>query len=329
MNIAVVSDIHYAGPSECLRRGYPLAHLTNRWERWSIAIYRRYIWQRDPFAHNHLLDEFIDRCRDADFVVANGDYSCDSGAIGVADDAACESAHQCLHKLRSAFTERFEATYGDHELGKRILGGEKGGLRLASYIRCQKELNLKPFWQREFGNYVFIGITSTLVALPVYIAETLPNEQSHWEELRARHLDQIRKAFASLHPDQRVLLFCHDPTALPFLARDEIIGPRVAQIERTIIGHLHSSVILFKSRLLAGMPIITFMGHTPKRLSAALNEARYWKRFKLLLCPSLSGIELLRDGGYYTASLDPNGSTPAQFRLHRTARSRKGIGTQP
>ena len=329
MKIAVVSDIHYAGPSECLRRGYHLAHLTNRWERWSIAMYRRYIWQRDPFAHNHLLDEFIDRCRDADFVVANGDYSCDSAAIGVADDAACESAHQCLHKLRSAFAERVEATYGDHELGKRTLGGEKGGLRLASFIRCQKELNLKPFWEREFGKYVFIGITSTLVALPVYIAETLPNEQSHWEELRAHHLDQIRKAFASLDPNQRVLLFCHDPTALPFLARDEVIGLRVAQIERTIIGHLHSRAILFKSRFLAGMPIITFMGHTPKRMSAALNQARYWKRFKLLLCPSLSGIELLRDGGYYTATLDPNGASPAQFRLHRTRRIRKGVGTQP
>src|SRR6266498_109539 len=137
MQIAIVSDIHYAGPAECLRRGYPLRHIPDRWQRWCVSLYRHYFWQRDPFAHNHLLDEFIDRCREADFIVANGDYSCDSAAIGVADDAACESARECLDKLRSAFAERFEATCGDHELGKRALGGEKGGLRLASFKRCQ------------------------------------------------------------------------------------------------------------------------------------------------------------------------------------------------
>jgi hypothetical protein len=317
MQLAVVSDIHYAGPSECRRVGYPMAHINSRWQRLSVAVYRRYIWQRDPFAHNHLLDEFIKRCRDADYVVANGDYSCDSAAIGVADDAACESARQCLGKLRSAFGGRFEAIFGDHELGKRALGGDKGGLRLASFIRCGKELELKPFWQREFGNYRLIGMTSTLAAYPVYRSETLPHERPDWEQLGAQHLDQIRKAFASLRSNERVLLFCHDPTALPFLARDGIIGPKVGQIERTIIGHLHSGLILFKSRLLAGMPIIRFMGHTTKRLSSALNEARYWKPFKVLLCPSLSGIELLRDGGFYRATIDPEGRAPAKFQLHR------------
>src|SRR5678815_3908769 len=157
MKLAIVSDIHYAGPSECLRRGYPLSHISNRWQRWSVALYRRYFWQRDPFAHNHLLDDFIRRCQDADIVVANGDYSCDSAAIGVADDGAFESARECLEKLRAAFGERFEGVYGDHEIGKRALGGEKGGLRLASFIRCQKQLGLKPFWRREIGNYVLLG----------------------------------------------------------------------------------------------------------------------------------------------------------------------------
>src|SRR6266404_6109965 len=198
MRLAIVSDIHYAGPAECSRHGYPLSHITNRWQRWSVAMYRRYFWQRDPFAHNHLLDEFIERARGADLVVANGDYSCDSAAIGVVDDAACESARECLQKLRTAFDGRFEATCGDHEIGKRALGGDKGGLRLASFARCQRELELKPFWRRELGNYVLLGITSTLVAYPVYMGETLADERRDWDELRNQHLNEIREAFASL-----------------------------------------------------------------------------------------------------------------------------------
>src|SRR4030095_16959175 len=154
MVLAIVSDIHYAGPAECVRAGYPVNHIANRWQRWSVALYRHYFWQRDPFAHNHLLDEFIERSRDADLVVANGDYSCDSAGIGVSDDAACESARECLDKLQRVFGARFEATLGGHEIGKRALGGHKGGLRLESFLRSQKELNLKPFWRREFGRYL-------------------------------------------------------------------------------------------------------------------------------------------------------------------------------
>src|SRR5207253_7886503 len=116
---------------------------------------------------------------------------------------------------------------------------------------------------------------------------------------------------------QRILLFCHDPTALPFLWHEAPVRGKLPQIERTIIGHLHSRLILFKSRLLAGMPVINFLGHTPHRLSSALREARYWKPFKVLLCPSLSGIELLKDGGFYTAEIDPEGHEPAGFRFHR------------
>ena len=95
---------------------------------------------------------------------------------------------------------------------------------------------------------------------------------------------------------------------------------KLPQVERTIIGHLHSKLIYFKSRMLAGMPVINFLGHTPTRLSSALREARYWKSFKVLLCPSLSGIELLKDGGFYTAELDLEARQPATFHFHRLRR---------
>ncbi len=127
---------------------------------------------------------------------------------------------------------------------------------------------------------------------------------------------RLRAAFAALEPRQRVLLFCHDPTALPFLWRDELVRSELPQIEQTIIGHLHSNLIFWKSKLLAGMPVIRFMGHGVRRMSGALNEARHWKPFHVRLCPSLAGIELLKDGGYLTAKLDPDARQPALFQFH-------------
>jgi hypothetical protein len=246
--------------------------------------------------------------------VANGDYSCDSAAIGVADAASCESAAECLSKLHRAFPDRFMATVGDHELGKKTLGGNKGGLRIESYVRSRKTLGLQRFWTREVGPFVLMGITSTLAALPVYESEAFAEEVEQWRILREEHLNEIRAGFEALRPGQRVLLFCHDPTALPFLWRDEIVRKKIGQIERTVIGHLHSRLIFFKSHLLAGMPVIRFLGHTPERLSRALREARHWKPFKVLLCPSLSGIQLLKDGGFYTTRL--NDGKPLQFHWH-------------
>jgi hypothetical protein len=64
------------------------------------------------------------------------------------------------------------------------------------------------------------------------------------------------------------------------------------------------------------MPPITFLGHSALKLSKALNEAKSWRPFKVRLCPSLAGIELLKDGGYLTATLDLAGQTPAKFQFH-------------
>jgi hypothetical protein len=159
------------------------------------------------------------------------------------------------------------------------------------------------------------------VALPVFEAEILPAERPEWERLRTEHLDEIRHAFAALPQGQRILLFCHDPTALPFLWREEAIRTRLPQIEHTIIGHLHTNLILWQSRLLAGMPPIRFLGHSARRMSTALHEARHWRPFHVRLCPALAGIELLKDGGYCTIELDPEASRPARFCVHRIARS--------
>lgn len=314
--IVVVSDIHFAGPGELARKGFEYRSIPNPFQRLLARIYRGLIWQRDPLAHNGQLDKFLAAAGKPDLTVANGDYSVDSGFIGVADDASLQSAHECLGRLRARFETRLLTTIGDHELGKMNLFGGAGGLRLASYRRSLEQLGLQPFWTFSVGRYVLMGITSSLVALPVYEPEILPEEWAEWNRLRDEHLREIREAFAGLEPGQRVVLFVHDPTALPFLGQEEAVQSRFPQLERTIIGHLHSSFILWKGTLLAGMPRIGFLGNTVRRYSAALRRARHWKPFKLLLCPSVTGIQLRKDGGFLRLRLDPEGRVPMDSAVH-------------
>jgi hypothetical protein len=319
--IAIVSDIHYASAAEQARgNDYEFRGLANPFLRLLVRFHRRFFWLRDPLNQNYLLDRFTEQARDCDYAIANGDYSCNSAFVGLSDDAACQSARECLGKLRQTFGERLHANFGDHELGKISFFGGRGGMRLASWRRAVNELQLRPSWQFHVGNYVLLGVVSSLIALPVFEPDCLPEERVEWERAREEHFKEVRAAFAALKSEQRVLLFCHDPTALPFLWEDEAIRARLPQIEQTIIGHLHSKLIWWKSQLLAGMPHITFLGHTAKRLSAALRRGRYWRPFHVRLCPALAGIQLLNDGGFLTAELDAKTQVPAKFRFHALPR---------
>jgi len=316
VNLCILSDIHYASDAEKARIDYCYSSIESPRVRFGVKLYRHFFWQRDPFGHNHLLDKFISAAKDADLVIANGDYACDSAFIGVADDPTLQSAHESLGKLRAHFAGRLHAVIGDHELGKRPLGADVGGMRVESFRRCRTRLDLKPFWTLVVGKYVLIGVTSSLLALPVFENEMLDDEVPEWHTLLAHHFEEIRRAFIDLKSDQRVLLFCHDPSALPYLAELPEVQKKLPQIERTIIGHLHSDLVLFKSRFLCGMPVISFLGHTTHRISRALRQARNWKPFNVALCPSLPGIQLLKDGGYLTINLDPTAKIPAQFQRH-------------
>lgn len=317
IKLGILSDIHYAGPQErALGSDYELRAIRNRLLRAFVRLHRRFVWLHDPLAQNHLLDKFIEESGPLDYAIANGDFACDCASVGVSNDASCESAKECVDKLRHKFGASFLAILGDHDLGKLSFFGGNGGMRLASWHRAQSELGLRPFWRVAAGNYVLIGFTSSLVALPVFEPDIVPAERADWESLRAGHLAEIRQAFSSLQSNQRVLLFCHDPTALPYLWHDEAIRARLDQVEHTIIGHLHSNLILWKSRRLAGMPRIDFLGHSPKRFTSALREARHWRPFKVRLCPALAGIELLKDGGYLTVELDAAARVLAGFRFH-------------
>ena len=316
--LGILSDIHYAAAAAQARGpDFELRVVPNPIARVLARFYLHYIWLREPLCKNHLLDQFMEQADGFDYVIANGDYSCNTPFVGVSDDAACQSVVECIGKLRHRFGARLRVNYGDHELGKLPMFGASGGLRLASWRRARGEVGLDPFWRLEIGRYVLIGFVSSLVALPSCGADMLPDERPEWERLREEHLAEIRRAFDALQPGQRVLLFCHDPTALPYLWREESVRVKLPQVEQTVIGHLHTNLLLWKSRLLAGMPPVRFLGHTVARLSNALNQARYWRPFNVRLCPALAGVELLKDGGCCTLELDPEARQPSRFRFHR------------
>lgn len=317
--LVVLSDVHYASAGE-RERGfdYETRGIPNPLARWALRGFRRFVWLRDPLGHNHLLDQFLEAAGSPDLVVANGDFTCDSAFIGAEDAAACASIAECLGKLRTRFGDRLQPTLGDHELGKKTVVGNQGHMSLTAFERATGELGIPPFWQRELGRWTLIGVCSTLVGLPYFEADARSEDLPRWRALRERHLAQVRAAFAALTSDRRVVLFCHDPTALPFLAQEPAVSARLGQIEQTIIGHLHTSLVLRMSRLLRGLPELKHFGHTARKLSRALREARAWEPFKVRLCPSPAGIELLKDGGFLTAELPEDG--PAQFALQRIRR---------
>ncbi len=315
--VAILSDIHYAGSAEhACGEDYELRIIANPLLRAIACAYRHLVWMRHPLDQGRQLDRFLAEVQPVDYLVGNGDYSCDSGFVGVSDPAAFQSAQECLDKLRAKFGDRARFTFGDHELGKLPLFGGKGGMRLASWHCATRQLGLKPFWKFAIGRYLLIGVSSPLIALPANRPDVLPEEWPEWQRLREAHLAEIRAAFDALQPDQRVLLFCHDPTALPFLGREESVRRRLSQVEQTILGHLHTRLILWKSRLLSGIPPIRFLGHGISRMTSALHEAHHWWPFRVRLCPALSGIELLNDGGYYTVQIDPAAIRPARFTFH-------------
>ena len=314
--LVILSDIHYAGAAEQARGSdYETRAIPYPLRRAAVRFWRHHLWLRDPFAHNHLLDRFLAECPTADRVIANGDYSCDSAFIGVSDAAACASALECLGKLRSQFGDQLLTTVGDHEFGKKSLGAGTGGMPLASLKATRETLNLPTRWRIELGRYVIIGITSSLAAVPALQGDQSPDEQAAWLAEHHRHMAEIRDLLRGIDSSQRIILFCHDPTAIPFLWDDEVIRRFAPQIESTIIGHLHSNLIFRQAKMMSGLPPIRFMGPGISRISQALNRARLWKPFNVQLCPSLAGMQLLKDGGYLTLELDDD--APLKTRLHR------------
>lgn len=317
MKVVVYSDLHYAGAAERSRRGFEARAIGNPLLRGMALAWRHWIWLRDPMAHNHRLDALLAANPSPDLVVANGDFTVDSAFVGVSDEAALASAAEALERLRVAYGSRFLATIGDHELGKQSLFGGAGGLRLESWHRCADALALESVWRRDIGPWSLVGIASTPAALPVFAPEMLPSERSDWEAVGRDVRDQYRAVLDSIGSDRRILLFVHDPSALPFLAREASVVGRLPQVAQTIIGHLHTPSLFRVAQGLAGMPRIGFLGNTARRYSSALREARVWREFRTVLCPSPAGIQLLKDGGWLEIELSPDPASESALLIQR------------
>ncbi len=311
--ILVVTDIHYASNAEKERGDYESRTVSNPLLRLLLKQYRRWFWRRDNFGWNHFLNQFIEKAGEADWIIGNGDYCCDSGFIGVADDPSFLSAQICIQRLRESFGDKFIGIIGDHDLGKKSMFGGFGGMRLASWDRCIHELGLRSFFRLDLGLYILIGMNSTLIGLPEFIPDCPQEEIEKWNQLRIEHLAQIRASLETIRHDQRILLFLHDPSAIPHLAELPWIQGKMDQLDGTIIGHLHSPFILKTSRMLAGMPRIHGLGHTALKMSTALQKAKSWKPFKVQLVPAPGGIEISKKGGFGEIILDSNGEPGMRF----------------
>lgn len=319
MRLLVLSDIHWAGPGEQARAGHETRVVRNPLLRLTAQLWRRWVWLAEPHAHNYRLPAILQQAGTADRVLVNGDFSLDTGFIGVSDSAAFDSSAECLQLLRAHFGNRLLTTIGDHDIGKTSLFGGAGGLRRRSLERCESELGLPRFWMESTRpDWVLIGITSTLAAWPMFASETPPKECAWWQEQHRSHLAQIATAFASVTPDQKIILCCHDPSALAFLYELPEVRARLNQnqVAATIIGHLHSNLVLAAATALAGCPRISRCGVTARRYTTALQRARCWREFRLQLCPSPPGIQLLKDGGWLTLEFETNNSA-CQVVRHR------------
>jgi len=307
--ILVISDIHYASDPE-LARGpdHELDGISSASKRKLLGLIRRHVWIGNPFLSRTLLKQILSQPLECDLVVALGDYGLDPEYMGVADPIVYSNVSECLNLLRSHFGEKFVGLIGDHELGKRNVTGEIGCMNLKSWHISVTDLGLKPFWVLRISPWIFIGITSSLIALPNLMGDVIRTELPEWENLRKKHVDQIRQAFINAPSDHKIILFCHDPTALGFLWEDDIVRARLPNVALTIVGHLHSRAILTQSKILAGIPPLKFLGHTINRYSHALHLAKRWWDFKVNICPAPFGLKLLRDGGYLIVKLpfDPH-----------------------
>ncbi|MDA7915997.1 metallophosphoesterase [Verrucomicrobia bacterium] len=291
MRILILSDIHYACDAEKARGDFRTKGITNPITRFIVGRWSDWLWEGDPFEKNEAFHRFLDRDYNVDLVVANGDYSADSAFIGIADDAAHESAQFVMAKLENKFGDRLISTIGDHELGKISPDGGRGNMAIAGLHRSHALPTVATQWKKQHDNLVIIGVNATLIALPALARDMLPEEVAEWQHHRKEHIDWINSTFDALGSDEQVILFCHDPTALPYLHEMKSVRNRLTQIEHTVIGHLHSQWILTTAGYISGFPIINFLGAGVQRVSHGLNQAKCWKDFNLLFCPALDGIK--------------------------------------
>jgi hypothetical protein len=327
MRIAVISDVHVLGPTE-LARAEESVLLMSRMEDplrrvWRKGLYRvrRRFWNTHPAWRQTAFLRALDKVDefDPEWVIANGDYGGDYGGVGLSNDATFESVSGVIDLIRRRFQGRSRFIFGDHDLGKYSTVLREGGIRLHSLERGEKKLGIPSFWHEADDEYHLIGVNSSLFTLDLFLPEALAEEIPEWRRRREEHIEHVSRAFDGLPEDARVLLFCHDPSALTALSQIPVVVRRMRHIEMTVIGHLHSPFLLKVARWMPRKkgwrpkyPVARIIAH-------GLEGARSWELFHPVVCPSTFGTGHHLAGGLLFIERDPDTRrlVTRRFRLRR------------
>ncbi|MCS6771644.1 MAG: metallophosphoesterase [Kiritimatiellae bacterium] len=332
MRLAVLSDIHLVGPAELAlaEDGYGRIRrhpdpIERFWRQGLYHVRRRFWnghlrWRHTAFLR--AMDEVA--ARQPDWVIVNGDYGGDLGGVGLSHRATLDSARLVVEQLRHRFPGKCRFVFGDHDIGKYSTTLREGGIRLASLEAGERDLRIPSFWHDKApGGFHLIGINSSLLTLDFFLPEALEEEVPEWHRRRAEHLREVAESFESLPREARVILFCHDPSALAVLAGLPVIQRRLTQIEMTVVGHLHSPTLLRVARYAARLSGLRPRYPVARIVAKGLEGARSWAQFKPVVCPSTFGTGHHVAGGLLWIEPNDEGRLVAQrVRVHRRHYSR-------
>ena len=323
MRLAVISDIHVMGPGEHERHRDQIASIgrdhsavRRGWQKFLNASRSRF-WNWHPESrHDCFLRALADmQAYNPDWVIANGDYGGDAHGVGLSDEATYESAAGVITLMREIFPDRCHFIFGDHDIGKYSTLLREGGIRLASLDVGEQRLGMRSFWHEQVEGVHLIGVNSSLITLDYFLPEALTHELPEWNRRQQEHEEKVRGAFASLPQKARVILFCHDPSALGILGRLPEIRARLPAIELTVLGHLHEPRLLRLLQRLPRLPEWKPRYPVARIVAEGIRNAKSWMEFKPVVCPSPFGTGRHITGGLLYIEKDPSGKILA--RRHR------------
>jgi hypothetical protein len=306
MRLAVMSDLHVMGPGEAassLASAQALGsddHPMRRRFRRGLNRIRDRFWHWDPHSREACFHHALEVVADyhPDFLVLNGDYGGDHEGVGLSDDHTFASAAMVIAIIRETFADRARFVFGDHDIGKYNTIRGRGGIRLHSLRRGEENLGIQSFWHVEHEAHHLIGVNSSLLSLGLFLPEALGEEVDDWRRLREEHLARVIEVFEGMPSHARIILFCHDPSALAVLGALPEVRRRQSQILRTVVGHLHTPGLLALNRLVGRLPAPPSNAYPIARIvSEGARGARAWKAFHPVVCPSTFGVGNHIDGG--------------------------------
>lgn len=314
MKVAVVSDLHVAGPGEHAETresvrllGHGEGRLRRRFRRGLNRVRDRF-WHSHPESRAACFVQALQHIYNygPDMLIANGDYAGDHSGMGLSDDHTYESVNHVVSLIREIFPERSRFNFGDHDIGKYNTVRRQGGIRLRSLERGV-DLGLESFWEIPCDNYLLMGVNSSLLTLELYLPEALPEEIDAWTAHREAHVQQIVERLRVIDEGSRIILFSHDPSAMGLLSTLPEIRARWPQIACTVVGHLHTPMLMGLTRMMRHVPVLKTNYPIARIVTHGARGAQDWKRFNPVVCPSTYGVGHHISGGILFLEADGRG----------------------